>query len=690
MIESMKVKSLYILALILAFLAESPARPLCAQSRPDLHLLPIPKSVALRDGRLAVDSSFSISLTGQKDPRISTAANRFLRRLQKKTGLPFSVSPISDARSAALEIHCNETGEQIQSAKADESYELGITPQGAHLAAQSPLGILRGLETLAQLVDLDDQSFFIPAILIRDEPRYRWRGILIDASRHWEPVEVIKRNLDAMATVKMNVLHWHLSDDQGFRVESRAFPKLHQLGSDGNYYAQSEVRDIVAYARDRGIRVIPEFDMPGHTTAILAAYPELASAPGPYQIERLWGVFPPCMDPSSKKVYAFLNTFIGEMADLFPDEYFHIGGDEVSGKQWDANPGIQAFKTRNKLKDNAALQAYFNRRLQKILARHGKKMIGWDEILHPDLPKTVMVQSWRGHSYLARSAHQGHTGILSHGYYLDAMRPASFLYAVDPMDKEVAALSDEEKTRILGAEACMWAEFVTPDNIESRIWPRTAAIAERLWSPPAINDVQDLYHRLEYASRELDSVGVRHQANPAEMLQRMAGDESRTQLQMLAQLLTPTSLSVRRKIQRYSSLMPLNRMVDAVLPESDAARRFAGLIDRTLGSQPGIPDALQPIRKQLAAWRDNAVAIRPTLEQSFLLKETIPVSETVADLCAKGLEALDHIETGVGPGEAWKEEAASLIARAEKPQAEMLIAIVAPVKKLLEIAAAIP
>jgi hexosaminidase len=492
-----------------------------------------------------------------------------------------------------------------------------------------------------------------------------------------------------MAAVKMNVFHWHLSDDQGFRIECRAFPKLHQLGSDGNYYTQSEVRDIVSYARDRGIRVIPEFDMPGHATPFLVAYPELASAPGRYQIERFWGVFPPVMNPGSKRVYSFLNSFIGEMARLFPDEYFHIGGDEVSGRQWDANPKIQAFKVQNKLKDNASLQAYFNRRLQKILSRHGKKMIGWDEILHPDLPETVLVQSWRGHQYLARSARQQHTGILSHGYYLDAMRPASFHYAVDPMDKDVLALSDEEKTRIWGAEACMWAEFVTPDNIESRIWPRAAAIAERLWSPREINDAQDLYHRLEHASRELESLGLRHKANAAEMLQRMSADEDRLSLQMFADVLTPTSLSVRRKIQRYSSLMPLNRMVDAVLPESDSARKLADMVDGALIGQSAKSTEFQSIRKQLVAWHENALALRPILERSFLLKELVPVSETLADLISKALEAMVYIDMGQKPPEKWQEEALESSANAEKPQAEMLIAIVASLKKLIHCAVAL-
>lgn len=688
--ESMQEKCPRTFALIIAFLLSGYAHGIGDFAQSGLHLMPAPKSLELSPGRLTIQDTFNVCLTGHRDRRIPGAAARFLLRLQSRTGIPVSRSPVTDTGPAALEIHCIGEGEQIQSANADESYTLGVTSQGARLEAPSPIGILRGLETLWQLVDLDEKSFFIPAVKIVDAPRFRWRGLLLDVARHWEPVEVMKRNLDAMAAVKMNVLHWHLSDDQGFRMESRAFPKLHQLGSEGNYYTQSEARDIVAYARDRGIRVIPEFDMPGHATAILVAYPELASAPGPYQIERSWGVFDPCMDPSSKKLYSFLNAFISEMAEIFPDEYFHIGGDEVNGKQWNANPKIKAFKLRHQLKDNAALQAYFNQRLQKILAKHGKKMIGWDEILHPDLPKSVMIQSWRGHSYLARGASQGYAGVLSYGYYLDAMRPASFHYAMDPLGKEVAALSDDDKSRILGGEACMWAEFVTPDNIESRIWPRTAAIAERLWSPPETNDVEDMYRRLDRISSDLHSLGLRHRANSLEMLQRMAGDHSVASMKMLADLLKPTSLSVRRKIREYSSLTPLNRMVDAVLPESNTARRFEDAVDKVVADQLKSQDEFMMIWKQLEVWRDNALELERILERSYLLKEIIPLSEMVTGLTAIGIEALDYLSRQEGPQQAWKEKAALIIERAEKPQAEMLIAIVAPIKKLVEAANVLP
>jgi len=538
------------------------------------------------------------------------------------------------------------------------------------------------------LVNLDGQSFGVPSVKIEDSPRFRWRGLLIDVSRHWEPTEVIKRNLDAMAAVKMNVLHWHLSDDQGFRVESRVFPKLHQLGSEGQYYTQDQVREIVAYARDRGIRVIPEFDMPGHTTALLVAYPELASAPGPYKIERSWGVFAPCMDPTRKKTYAFLDSFIGEMAALFPDEYFHIGGDEVNGTQWNASSKIRSFKARMHLKDNRELQAYFNQRLFKILAKHGKKMIGWDEILHPDLPKGITVQSWRKQDSVADSARLGYAGILSYGYYLDHMRPAAFHYGMDPLGKEAADLTESEKKRILGGEACMWAEFVNPDNIESRIWPRTAAIAERLWSQPEVQDVRDMYRRLEYASRELELLGLMHRVKYMEMLQRMAGDQHVGPLKTLADLLTATGLGIRQRTRKYSSLTPLNRMADVVLPESDMARQLGDLVDDAIGNGPGSTETFDRIRSLLVLWQQNENLVKPILEKSFLLEEIEPVSTAVAELSARGLQALDYIRSKKKAPEAWQKEAASLLQQLEKPQAEMLVAIVPAVKRLIDAASA--
>jgi hexosaminidase len=567
----------------------------------------------------------------------------------------------------------------VQSVKEDESYQLAITPQQARLTAATPVGALRGMETFLQLVEPAAQGFSAPAVRIADRPRFPWRGLMIDASRHWMPAEVLKRNLDGMAAVKLNVLHLHLTDDQGFRIESKVHPRLHEFGSDGHYYTQAQITELIAYARGRGIRVVPEFDMPGHTTSWCVGYPEIASGPGPYQIERQWGVFDPTLDPTREETYTFLDGLIGEMAALFPDEYFHVGGDEVNGKQWDTNPAVVAFKQAHGMKDNADLQLYFNGHLLPIVQKHGKKMIGWDEIFNPDLPHDIVVQSWRGPESLAQTARRGYMSILSHGYYLNlALAPADY-YQVDPLAGAAAGLTPEQASRILGGEACMWSEFATPENIDSRIWPSAAAIAERFWSPQDVKDIDSMYRRLEVVSRELEGVGVTHQSSYSRMLARLAGTQSPKALATLADVLEPVKYLQRRNARNYTSLTPLNRLVDAVRPESEKARIFAGRVDHLNANKDAV-------RKQLIIWRDSREELLPLLQQSALLEEDIPVAEDLSAVAGAGLEALDYLDSGKPAPQAWVQEQFVLLDLAAKPHAEMLLMIVEPVRKLVNAA----
>ncbi len=647
----------------------------------DLNLLPVPVSLTMNTGRLVIDGSFRVAITGCDTPDLEAAAVRFLNRLEARTGIPIDSAPAGNSKNAALEIRCRDKGEKVPSIRTDESYTLEITKNRACLSASSPVGAFRGLETFLQLVDTDADTCFVPSLKIKDRPRFKWRGLLIDVSRHFEPVEIIKRNLDAMAAVKMNVLHWSLSNDQGFRVESKVFPKLHQLGSNGQYYSQSEVREIVNYARERGVRIVPEFNMPGHSTAWLVAYPELAAAEGPYEIERGWGVFDPCMDPSKGEVYEFLDAFIGEMAGLFPDEYFHIGGDEVKAAQWNSSERIRDFKKSHNLSDNRDLQAYFNQHVLKILIKHGKKMIGWDEILHPELPKSIIVQSWRQDS-LPRIAHQGYNAILSRGYYLDHMLPASFHYSVDPLG---GRLSENEKTRVLGGEACMWGEFVNPENIESRIWPRAAAVAERLWSPAPVNDIEALYRRLDFIDRELTGLGLKHHAHYLEKMQSLAGGMDARPLLVFADLIQPPILTIRKEARIYYSDTPLNRLVDVIRPESETARRFSLLVDSRLAF-PSEESGSDKIRELLTEWTANHARLQAILEQSYLLKEIRPLADTVVELCRCGLDALNYLQSGREPPRPWLEETTALLERADRPQAEILIAILPPIRKLIDAA----
>lgn len=655
-----------------------------------LLLMPMPAKLDVGQGRLILDARFRVTITGTRDPLVDRAVVRMMERLQRKTGIPFTAPGLSEdgADGAVMEIRPGKSAAPPRFAMPDESYRLEVTERRAVITTASSIGVLRAMETFLQLVDLDSQSFFIPSLTIEDRPRFPWRGLHMDVSRHWHPVEVILRNLDAMAAVKMNVFHWHLSDDQGFRIESKIYPRLHEKGSEGKFYTQEQVRRIVSYANDRGIRVVPEFDMPGHATSWLVAYPELASAPGPYSMERAWGVFDPTMDPTRESVYEFLDAFIGEMVKLFPDPYFHIGGDEVNGKQWNASETIRAFKAQHKMKSNRDLQSYFNRRLHRILAKYGKTMVGWNEVLHPDLPKETVIQSWLGDQSLVQSVRSGHFAFLSRGYYLDHMRPASFHYENDPAARE--GLTPEEKTRIIGGEACMWAEFVTSENVESRIWPRAAAIAERFWSPQEVRDVKDMYRRMEHLSGELELLGLQHRNNHLQMLKRLAGRQSVGPLKTFSEQLVPTGLAVRQRIRKYYSYVPLNRMVDTLLPESETARHFGYAVERALQGDSRSADAIKQLRAMLALWRENNRHLQPLLDTSFLLSELKPLAKTVDDLNRKAFEALQYLESRRRPPETWLKAAAQLLATAEKPQAEILPATLASIKSLIDAANSIP
>jgi hexosaminidase len=663
-----------------------------AQPQPQpLNVMPLPSSYQIGNGRLLVQLSFSTALTGYREPRLERATQRFLTNLSRQTGMPLGMN-IGDSADASLVIHTDHASKEVQELGEDESYSLTVSPTGAKLEAATPLGTMHGLETFLQLVEVTPEGFAVPAITIQDKPRFAWRGLMIDVSRHFIPLNVLKRNLDGMAAAKLNVLHWHLSDNQGFRVESRKFPKLQGLGSDGLYYTQEEVRELIDYAHERGIRVVPEFDMPGHTTAWFVGYPELASGPGPYQIERRWGIFDPAMNPTEEKTYKFLDEFIGEMTKLFPDQYFHIGGDEVNGKQWKANPKIQEFMSAHGIKSHPELQAWFNKRVQQLVAKRGKIMMGWDEILNPDLPKNIVIQSWRGQKSLADAAKLGYSGLLSHGYYIDLIWPAARHYAVDPLADAAAQLSPEEKQRILGGEATMWAEFVSPETIDSRIWPRTAAIAERFWSPAEVQDVNSMYQRLERFSRGLDWLGLTHNSSYGPMLRRLAGSDDIAPLRVLADVVEPVKGYSREKTSpsEPTSATPLNRLIDAARPESETARHFANLVDGLTSGQANTPEAKAEIRAMLTRWRDNQARLEPLLENSFLLREADGVSKNLSSVSSAGLRALDYLESGQQAPKEWKAEQLALIEQAKKPSAQLLLMIAPAVQKLIETSAGEP
>ena len=660
--------------------------------QPALNLMPLPASAQVGTGSLPVDLSFSVTFTGYTEPRLERAGERFLRQLARQTGLPLSLNPAKTPK-ATLVIQTDHASKEIQEVGEDESYILDVSTASARVRASTPLGTMHGLQTFLQLVEVSPGGFAAPAVTIQDQPRFPWRGLMIDSARHFIPLDVIRRNLDGMEAVKMNVFHWHLSENQGFRVESKKFPKLHELGSDALYYTQDEIRDLIAYARDRGIRVVPEFDMPGHSTAWFVGHPELASGKGPYEIERHWGIFDPAMDPTNEKVYKFLDDFIGEMARLFPDHYFHIGGDEVNGKEWDANPKIQAFKKAHDLKNNEALQAYFSVHVQKLVTKHGKAVVGWDEVLVEGVPKDIVIQSWRGQASLAKAAKLGYRSILSNGYYLDLGWPAARHYAVDPVSGDAANLSDEEKQRILGGESCMWAEYVNPENVDSRIWPRNAAIAERLWSPPEVRDPAAMYARLDFVGARLEWLGLTHRTALGHMLQRLAGSASPAEfaaLRTLTDVVEPVKDYTREQTApaEPSSATPLNRVVDAIPLESDAGRRFGELVDQFVASACRDSAVEARLRAQFTVWRDNDAILQPLAQRSSFVKEVAANSQDLAALGAAGLSALDALAKDQPAPESWKAQQLAIMDQMKKPKAQLLLMPAPAVERLIEATAA--
>ncbi|MGF1683933.1 beta-N-acetylhexosaminidase [Photobacterium minamisatsumaniensis] len=402
----------------------------------DLNLMPYPHSVELSEGRVNIDHNFNIYLKGFSSERVDFTAKRLLKRLERQTGVPM-LSPTAESEAdAVLVIDIKQPAKtEVQSIDADESYTLTAKDGKIVLTSERPYGAIRGIETLLQLVATDSKGNFVPEVSIEDEPRFPWRGVSYDTSRHFIEVDVIKRQLDAMASAKLNIFHWHIWDDQAIRIQLDSYPKLWQKTADGDYYSKDEIRDVVEYARNLGIRVIPEISLPGHASAVAHAYPELMSGGEgqAYPHQREWGVFVPLMDPTNPELYTFLGKVFDEVVALFPDEYFHIGGDEPNYAQWTDSEEIQQFIADKKLDGNRGLQSYLNTQVEKMLDERGKKVMGWDEIWHKDLPKSVVIQSWRGHDSIGRAAKEGYQGILSTGYYLDQPQPTSYHYRNDPM-----------------------------------------------------------------------------------------------------------------------------------------------------------------------------------------------------------------------------------------------------------------
>ena len=627
-----------------------------AQVKTDaLNLMPWPQSISVTNGSFALDKNFKVNITGNPNPRIFARTSQFLRRLDGRTGLFFDqgfVTKINEFPSAQLQINCSKAGNV--GINQDESYQLEIQSNKIIINANSDLGAMHALETLLQLLQNNSTSYYFPTVTISDSPRFTWRGLMIDAARHFQPVDVIKRNLDAMAAMKMNVFHWHLTDDQGWRIELKNHPKLTQLASDGNYYTQEEIKNIVKYADERGIMVIPEIDVPGHGTAILTAYPEVGSKlnfdKNTYSLERNSGIFTPTLDPSNPKTYQLLSEIFDEVCPLFSGNYFHIGGDENEGKDWDSNPKIQEFKKKNNFANNHELQTYFTMQLIPMLKKHNKQLMGWEEIMTKNLSKDAIIHSWKGSNEgiaagqsLVNAVKNGYKTVLSNGYYIDLMLSVENHYLNDPMPKNIT-LTAEEKARILGGEAPMWSELVTPTTIDSRIWPRTAAIAERLWSNENITDMASLRKRMSVISLQLEELGITHIRNKEVLLRNISNNQTNTALKDFSNICEPLKVYSRNNEgTEYKTYSPFTLFADACTPDAKDALGFDTAVNHYLKNKNSDNQIL--VTDYLKKWINVNTKLIELSSNAPLIQPLLPLSKSLNDLSQQLLLKIEKKQT---------------------------------------------
>jgi hexosaminidase len=636
----------YIIILLLAVVVSN------AQiKKEELNLMPWPQNINLTNSTFTLNKQFKVTITGNPDFRLFKRATSFLRRLDSRTGLFLDhafVTKTNEFPEAELEINCLRPG--IVGLNEDESYSLIIKDTKISINATTDLGAMHGLETLLQLLQNNSTSFYFPTIEVMDSPRFTWRGLMIDAARHFQPVGVIKRNLDAMASMKMNVFHWHLADDQGWRIQLKKHPKLTELASDGEYYTQEEIKDLVNYADQLGIMVVPEIDVPGHASAILSVYPEIGSKNSgtiPYAVGRRSGIYDSALDPTNPKTYQFLAEIFDEVCPLFPSEYFHIGGDENNAKEWNANPTIEEFKKANKIASNHDLQTYFNMKLVPMLKKHNKQLMGWEEIMTKDMSKEAIIHAWRGINEglspggaIVKAVKSGYKTVLSNGYYIDLMLGVDGHYLNDPIPKN-SVLTNEEKARILGGEAAMWSELVTPLNIDSRIWPRTAAIAERLWSNDTITDLDSMHRRLKVISSRLEEVGVTHIRNKEVILRNIANYQNTEAVNDLTNICEPLKNYKRNGGgKKYFMYSPLTLFADACSADASDGYDFNKAVNQYLEDKS--PENQIVVTNYFRKWIAMDLDLIRLSEKAPLIQPVLPMSNTLSRISKQFLLAIEE------------------------------------------------
>ncbi len=516
-----------------------------AAARTGISIVPKPKSMVPGAGAFTLTAETEIlTERGSKD---AAEVGGYLREtLRPATGFTLKLSKSRKATPVKGAIFL--TSRDADPSLGDEGYELSVTKDGVLVRAPHPAGLFYGVQTLRQLLPPEIHSaqksstvsWSLPCVTVRDRPRFAWRGLHFDPARHFFDKERIKQYIDYLAMHKLNTMHVHFTDDQGWRIEIKKYPKLTEIGAwreesidinkvydgtpHGGFFTQDDIRELIAYAESRFVTIVPEIELPGHAQAAAASYPWLSCTGGPHKVWTRWGISPNVFCGGNEETLVFLENVLTEVADLFPSTYIHIGGDECPKKNWEECAKCQQRIKDENLKDESELQSYVTRRMERLLNAKGKRLIGWDEILEGGLAPNATVMSWRGTEGGIAAAKAGHDVVMnphSETYFNykevpgdgpghNGNLPLKRVYAFEPLPD---ALTAEQQKHILGAQACLWTEYIpTWADVQFLIFPRASAIAEVVWSPRANRDWLDFRGRLDTQYKRYDAMGVNYRS----------------------------------------------------------------------------------------------------------------------------------------------------------------------------------
>jgi hexosaminidase len=494
-----------------------------------INIIPQPASVQLGEGNFGITAETKIYFHPAIEP-VQSIATALAEKMNAAIGLDLIPEPLNNSATPSNAIRL--TISPNQAALGAEGYELLVQQQSVRLIAHQPAGLFYGVQTLRQLLPPEIEStqrptqnrvWQIPGVKIVDKPRFGWRGMLLDCCRHFMTKDFVKRYIDLLAYYKMNRFHWHLTEDQGWRIEIKKYPKLTEVGAwrkyedgtiHGGFYTQDDIKEVVAYAQTRFVTVIPEIELPGHSLAALACYPQLSCTGGPFEVSTRWGVHKDVYCAGNEATFQFLADVFTEVVDLFPAAYIHIGGDEVPKDRWQQCSKCQARIKAQGLHDEHELQSYFVKRIEQLLSSKGRRIIGWDEILEGGLAPGATVQSWRGLEGAIAAATSGHDAIVSptsHAYFDYPIETLDLrqVYSFEPVP---SGLTEEQARHILGGECNMWTEYAPQETIDSKMFPRLLAMSEVLWSPKQAKNYREFHQRLRYHYQRLNFLGVKYGA----------------------------------------------------------------------------------------------------------------------------------------------------------------------------------